>query len=256
VPRFDTAEHIEVLVQRVSAAVKAVAPGADVTVRTIPRQVLAEKIFDRIRGVAALNNVTLHDLSVQHEKGGLRVEQHIEVAESLPLVEAHRFVCDLEEQMYRAAPEVTNILTHIESEPATIEAAAMLDRDRHLENDLRRVARTLPEIVDIHEVEVSRMGDRLHLSCHCTLPDNLSMERVHDVITTLEDRLKLERPEIYRMLVHPEPQADNRHEGRRCHRAESLNTTSLNTTSLNTREEKHDREGGVAARSGVRSHIG
>jgi cation diffusion facilitator family transporter len=246
VPRFDTAEHIEVLVQRVTAAVKAVAPGADVTVRTIPRQVLGENIFDRIRGIAALNNVTLHDLSVQQEDGGLRVEQHIEVAESLPLVEAHRFVCELEEQMYRAAPEVTNILTHIESEPATIEAAATLDHDRQLEDDLRRVARTLPEIVDIHEVAVSRMGDRLHLSCHCTLPDGLPMQRVHEVITTLEDRLKLERPEVYRMLVHPEPEADNRHEGRRCNRAESI---------VNL-EEKHDRKDGVATRSGVRSHIG
>jgi cation diffusion facilitator family transporter len=246
VPRFDTAEHIEVLVQRINAAVKGVLSGADVTVRTVPRQVLGENIFDRIRGVAALNNVTLHDLSVQQEQGGLRVEQHIEVDESLPLVEAHRFVCELEEQMYRAAPEVSNVLTHIESEPATIEAPAKIEQDRRLQEILRRVARTLPDIIDIHEVAVSRMGDHLHLSCHCTLPDALPMHRVHEVITALEDRLKLERPEVDSMLVHPEPQADNRHEGRRCNRTESLDGT----------EEKNDRESGVAARSGLRSHIG
>ncbi len=246
VPRFDTAEHIEMLVQRITAAVKAVVPGADVTIRTVPRQVLGENIFDRIRGVAALNNVTLHDLSVQQEEGGLRVEQHIEVAESLPLVEAHRFVCELEEQMYRAAPEVSNVLTHIESEPATIEASATIEQDRRLEEDLRSAARTLPEIIDIHEVAVSRMGDRLRLSCHCTLPDALPMHRVHDVITSLEDLLKLKRPEMHRMLVHPEPEADNRHEGRRCNRVEGANST----------EEKNDREGGVAARSGLHSHIG
>ena len=246
VPRFDTAEHIEMLVQRITAAVKAVVPGADVTVRTVPRQVLGENIFDRIRGVAALNNVTLHDLSVQQEEGGLRVEQHIEVAESLPLLEAHRFVCELEEQMYRAAPEVSNVLTHIESEPATIEASATIEQDRRLEEDLRIAARTLPEIIDIHEVAVSRMGDRLRLSCHCTLPDDLPMHRVHDVITSLEDLLKLKRPEVHRMLVHPEPEADNRHEGRRCNRVEGANST----------EEKNDRESGVAARSGLHSHIG
>ncbi len=245
VPRFDTAEHIEVLVQRVTAAVKAVLPGADVTIRTVPRQLLGENIFDRIRGVAALNNVTLHDLSVQQEEGGLRVEQHVELAESLPLLEAHQFICELEEQMYRAAPEVSNVLTHIESEPATIEASASIEQDRRLEDDLRRAARTLPEIIDIHEVAVSRMGDRLHLSCHCTLPDALPMHRVHDAITALEDRLKLERPDIDSMLVHPEPQADNRHEGRRCNRTESPD-----------REDTNDSEGGVAARPGLRSHIG
>src|ERR1700761_316872 len=245
-PRFDTAEHIEVLVQRVTAAVKAVMPGADVTVRTVPRQVAGESIFDRIRGVAALNNVTLHDLSVEQEKGRLRVEQHVEVAETLPLMEAHRFICDLEEQMYRAAPEISNVLTHIESEPATIEAAATVDRDRLLEKELRAVAKTLPEIIDIHEVLVSRMGDRLHLSCHCTLPDALPMHLVHDVITALEGRMKLERPEIHRMLVHPEPETDNRHEGRNCNRPEGGNSL----------EEKNDREGGVATRSGLHSHIG
>jgi cation diffusion facilitator family transporter len=246
VPRFDTAEHIEVLVQRITAAVKAMVPGADVTIRTVPRQASSENIFDRIRGVAALNNVTLHDLSVEQDEDGLRVEQHIEVDESLPLVEAHRFICELEDQMYRAAPEVSNVLTHIESEPATIEAAASIEQDRRLVEDLRGVARTLPEIIDIHEVAVSRMGDRLHLSCHCTLPDVLPMHQVHDVITSLEDRLKLKRPEVYRMLVHPEPEADNRHEGRRCNRTDGVHHT----------EEKNDREGGVATRSGLHSHIG
>ena len=176
----------------------------------------------------------------------MRVEQHVEVAETLPLVEAHRFICDLEEQMYRAAPEVSNVLTHLESEPATIEAAATIDRDRILEEDLRTVARTLPEIIDIHEVVVSRMGDRLHLSCHCTLPDALPMHLVHDVITSLEARMKLERPEIHRMLVHPEPEADNRHEGRSCNRPDGGNSL----------EEKNDRESRVATRSGVHSHIG
>lgn len=238
VPRFDTAEHIEALVQKITAAVKHALPGSDVVVRTVPRQHLGESVFDRIRGVAARNNVTLHDLSVQQEPQGLRVEQHIEVAETLPLEQAHRFVCDLEEQIYSELPEVENVLTHIESEPATIEQPARMEADRRIEEDLRAVARTLREVVDIHEVIVSRLGDRYHVACHCTLPDDLPMQRVHDVITSLEDRMKLEHPEVHRMLVHPEPQTDNRHE-RRC----------------NGTEERRDREGRVAGRTNLQSHI-
>ena len=238
VPRFDTAEHIEAVVQQITAAVKAELPDSDVVVRTVPRQHLGESVFDRIRGVAARNNVVLHDLSVQQEPDGLRVEQHIEVAETLPLQKAHRFVCDLEAQIYREIPEIHTVLTHIESEPATIERPALLEEDRRLEEDLRAVAQTLPEIIDIHEVMVSRLGDRLHLACHCTLPDDLPMHRVHDVITSLEDRMKLERPEVYRMLVHPEPRTDNRHERSSC------------------MEDLHDRQGRVAARTDLHSHIG
>jgi divalent metal cation (Fe/Co/Zn/Cd) transporter len=35
------------------------------------------------------------------------------------------------------------------------------------------------------------------------------MRRVHEVITALESRLKLECPEIYRVTIHPEPATDN-----------------------------------------------
>ena len=72
-------------------------------------------------------------------------------------------------------------------------------------------ASTLPEIIDIHEVITGRMGDKLQLSCHCTLPDEMPMQRVHEVITELEDRFKVECPDVYRVLIHPEPATDNHH---------------------------------------------
>jgi divalent metal cation (Fe/Co/Zn/Cd) transporter len=35
------------------------------------------------------------------------------------------------------------------------------------------------------------------------------MQRVHEVMTGLEDRFKLECPEVYRVTIHPEPVTDN-----------------------------------------------
>ena len=67
-----------------------------------------------------------------------------------------------------------------------------------------------PEILDIHEVMVSRMHDRIQVSCHCTLPDDLPMAQVHAVITALENTFKLDAPEVSRLLIHPEPATDNR----------------------------------------------
>jgi len=102
------------------------------------------------------------------------------------------------------------VLTHIESEPATIERPASLERDRQLEVRLRRAASAFPEILDIHEVLVSRMHERIQMSCHCTLPDDLPMAQVHAVITALESAFKLDAPEVGRLLIHPEPATDNR----------------------------------------------
>jgi divalent metal cation (Fe/Co/Zn/Cd) transporter len=112
--------------------------------------------------------------------------------------------------MRRDIPEISSILTHIESEPATIEQPVSLNHDRDLELRLRRVADAFPEILDIHDVFVTHIHDRIQVNCHCTLPDDLPMAQVHTVITALENAFKLEAPEVTRLLIHPEPATDNR----------------------------------------------
>jgi cation diffusion facilitator family transporter len=206
-----TFQRTEELVNEATVAVQRVLPGADVVIHTVPRSTGAESIFDKVRAVASRNNVVLHDVSVQSMQGKLHVEQHIEVAETMPLLKAHAFVRSIEDEIRHELPQVASVLTHIESEPATIEQTQSLAHDRNIETHLRHAASKLPEIIDIHEVITSRIGDKLQISCHCTLPDDLPMQRVHEVITDLEDRFKVECPQVYRVLIHPEPATDNQH---------------------------------------------
>jgi cation diffusion facilitator family transporter len=206
-----TFQRAEDLVRDATAAVHRVLPGADVVIHTVPRSTLAESTFDKIRAVASRNNVTLHDISVQSIGNRLRVEQHLEVGEDLSLRQAHSFVRLIEDEIRHDLPQVAEVLTHIENEPATIESPQIIARDRSIEAHLRHAAAAFPEILDIHEVITRRIGDKLQVSCHCTLPDDMPMQQVHDTITGLEARFKLECPEIYRVLIHPEPASDNRH---------------------------------------------
>ena len=209
-PRRYTFEHTGDLVQAATAAVHRALPTADVVIRTVPRQARAESIFDRVRAVAARNNVSVHELSVQSHRGKLRVELHVELDETMPLLQAHGFVTSMEAEILREAPEIDSVLTHIESEPATIEQPQeMVEEDRRIEQALRAAAAPFPEIQDVHQILVGRTGDHIDLSCHCTLPDNLPMRQVHLVITALEDRFKLECPEVQRVTIHPEPATDN-----------------------------------------------
>ncbi len=210
-PRQLTFQRVEDTVREATGAVHRVLPGADVVIHTVPRSTFAESVFDRIRAVAARNGVTLHEISVQSVGENLRVEQHLEVNENLTLSEAHRFVRRLEDEIRRELPQVGNILTHIENEPATIETPERVDLERDIETHLRHAASEIPAIVDIHAVDIGRIGDKLQVSCHCTLPDEMPMQQVHEIMTSLEDRFKLECPEVYRVLIHPEPATDNRH---------------------------------------------
>ena len=209
-PRRSTFERTDELVRAATEAVQRALPKADVVIHTVPRTDHSESIFDRVRAVAARNNVSVHELSVQSHHGRLRVEQHVEVDENMSLLEAHNFVSAMEAEILRDAPEIDSVLTHIESEPATIEQPQeiVLD-DRRIEKALRAAATHIAEIVDVHELTVLRAGDHIDVSCHCTLPDELSMSHVHEVITALEDRFKAECPEVSRVTIHPEPVTDN-----------------------------------------------
>ncbi len=209
-PSRYTFEHTGELVRAATAAVQSTLPRADVVIHTVPRHVRADNVFDRVRAVAARNNVSVHELSIQSQHGRLRVEQHIELDENLPLLKAHDFVAAMEAEILREAPEIDSVLTHIESESATIEQPEENTvEDRRLESALRAAAGQYQQIVDVHEISVGRAGEHIYLSCHCTLPDNLPMSKVHEVITALEDRFKVECPEVYRVTIHPEPVNDN-----------------------------------------------
>jgi cation diffusion facilitator family transporter len=213
-PRTFTFEHTNELVRATTDAVQRIVPDADVVVHTVPRQSSAESIFDRVRAVAARNNVSVHEVSVQVVDGKLRVEQHVELDEAMTLAAAHNFVTAMEGEILREVPEVKTVLTHIESEPATIERAQLLGKkneseEERIDRSLRAAAHEFPEILDVHEVLVGRAGEHIQVSCHCTLPDALTMHRVHEVITGLEDRFKQECPEVSKVLIHPEPETDN-----------------------------------------------
>jgi cation diffusion facilitator family transporter len=208
--RTVTFQHSDRVAEMVTGAVHNVLPDADVTVNSVPRADRRENIFDQIRAVATRHNLNVHDVSVQDLKGRVHVEQHLELDERLSLKDAHDRVTALEAEMREEVPEISTILTHIESEPATIEPGDEIVRDPALERRLKAIAAEFPDVLDMHEIELKRVRGRLYVSCHCTFSDDLPLSRVHDIQTDLEIRFKQDAPELFRVLIHPEPLTDNR----------------------------------------------
>jgi divalent metal cation (Fe/Co/Zn/Cd) transporter len=194
----------------VATRIRKLLPDADVVVNTVARASRQETLFDRIRAVATRNNLNVHDISVQDIGGRLHVEQHVELDERLSLKEAHDRVTRLEAEMKHDVREISDILTHIESEPATIETGDGLLGAPSFEQRLQAVTNGFPEVMDMHDLMFKRVGGRLYLSAHITMQDDLPLSRVHDIQTAVEGRFRQEVPELFRVLIHPEPQTDNR----------------------------------------------
>ena len=213
-PRNLTFQRSEQITFAATTAVQGRLPGADVVIHSVPTATVGESVFDRIRAVAARSNLNLHDVSVQQYEGALHVEQHLEVPETMSLQQAHDVATQLETEIRREVPSVDTVLTHIESEPATIAYPAQFAANEHLTKQLLETAQHFPEIQDVHEITVTRghsgAANSIQINCHITLPDALPMSRVHDVITEFEGEFRLHHPQVSRVLIHPEPATDNR----------------------------------------------
>lgn len=208
IARNQTFLRSEQMVEAVTAAVRAVVPEMDVVVHTVPVATKEENVFDRIRAVAQRSGLAIHEVTVQEFEQGLHVEQHLEMPEATTLHDAHEVVTRIEAEMRREVPEITTITTHIESEEGTVEKPEPL-ADAALEEDLRVAAHAFPEVMDVHDVVTRRLGDRLQMACHCTMADAMTMGEVHRVISELEAAFRRQRPEVTRLLIHPEPATDN-----------------------------------------------
>jgi cation diffusion facilitator family transporter len=204
-----TFQRSEQMTREVADAVRRILPDADVVVHPAAKAVSTENIFDRIRAVATSSNLNVHDISIQDFHGELHVEQHLELDETLSLKEAHDQVTELESEMKRKVPEIASILTHIESEPATIETAEEVESNAELERQMKESVREFPGILDMHEVIFKRVGEKQYVSCHCTMEDDLPLAKVHELMTALEIRIKQMDPDLFRVLIHPEPATDN-----------------------------------------------
>lgn len=205
-----TFQRSEQVVNEVAGTIRDLLPDCDVVVNATPRASHSESLFDRIRAVATRNNLNVHDISVQDISGALHVEQHIELDERMSLRDAHDRVTRLEAEMRSEILEIASILTHIESEPATIESSDGMLHAPGFERRLEGITRDFPEVIDTHELQFKRVGGRLYLSLHCTMQDHLPLARVHDIQTTIEGKIRRELPDVFRVLIHPEPQTDNR----------------------------------------------
>ncbi len=208
VQRTLTLERAHQVRDEVMRRIQLEAPSADVVVDTRPGQPPTLNLFESIRAIAQRSNVSVHDLSIYDLAGELNVELHVEVEEHLSLKQAHDWVSAIEAEIKRELPQISHIITHIEPEFGAIPAADLVETER-LKKIAERITRHQPGVLDAHDYQLRRSAGHLALSFHCSLPDQMEVARVHEILTTIEAELKRALPELSRVTIHPEPRSDN-----------------------------------------------
>jgi cation diffusion facilitator family transporter len=186
---------------RVEAAVHEALPGSDVVVHVEPlrESALRERAHAAALGVPQVREV--HNVNVVDVDGRTEVSLHLKLPGDLSLEEAHEVATAVESAIVASAPEVDAVQTHLE--PLAEEALGRAVDDA----DVESVARIVAEVTGSapRQLRFLNTDEGLLAYLTLTLDPGTPLAEAHARASEVEERLRLERPDITDVIVHTEP---------------------------------------------------
>ena len=192
---------------RLTRAIRAELPTAETTITTEPRALDDETVRERVMMIARNRGLAIHHVAVQTISGRLSVSADLEVDGTQPLATAHDTATRLEEAIRDELGPGVEVETHIEPLPADIlpGSEATPARLGEVREALLALAADVPNLGEVHDVRVRETSDGEIVNFHCRVDPALSVSTVHDLVDTLEHRLRERFPSIQRVIGHAEP---------------------------------------------------
>jgi cation diffusion facilitator family transporter len=199
-------EKTHSVADRVEEAVQAVVPKADVVVHVEPASG-GEDLPTMARLIAARHGAGAHAIRLLEHDGEATLEVHLEVDQSLSLDEAHRRASAFEEELHRAAPRLSNVVTHLEpSDRATATSPAEAAVREEVVAAIHEFLDRSDRWIGPHNIQVHWADGELAVSFHCTLEAGTAITVAHEMTVQLEKHLRARVPRVGRMMIHVEPE--------------------------------------------------
>ena len=200
-------DRVTTIKERLTRAIRADIPQAEVTITTEPRALDDETVRERVMVIARDLGLAIHHVAVQAISGRLSVSSDLEVDGTQPLATAHEVASRLEEALREELGPDVEVETHIEPLPADVLAGrdAAAARLAEVSGQLAAFATELPDLGEVHDVRVRETADGEIVNFHCHVNPALSVSAVHDLVDALERRLRRRFPTIQRVIGHAEP---------------------------------------------------
>jgi divalent metal cation (Fe/Co/Zn/Cd) transporter len=142
----------------------------------------------------------IHNLALVEVDGRKELSLHLKLPGDVTLNEAHDVAEELEAAICAAVPEVDAVQSHLE--PLTETAAA-----REVSGDAAVVERIVHEVTGSRprSLRFLRTDGGLVAFLTLTLDGSSRLEDAHSRASEIEERIRLEAPEIADVIVHTEP---------------------------------------------------
>jgi cation diffusion facilitator family transporter len=200
---FDDAHQITA---RVEEVVQELVPRCDVVVHYEPCEE-SSNISALIGRLARQVGAEAHSIWVRQSNQRYHVELHLEVERGWSLTEAHDLATRLEVLVKEAAPEVAEVIIHLEPVGDSQSASVRLPFSDHagIEAEIVAFIDDLAGEGACHRVNIWEEPQGLVASLHCSLKSELSVEEAHDLSEQWEGHLRERIPALRRVLIHLEP---------------------------------------------------
>jgi len=200
-------DRVGVIKERLTRAVRAEIPEAEVTITTEPRALDDETVRERVMLIARNRTLAIHHVGVQAIGDRLSVSADVEVEGTLPLAAAHDIASRLEEAIREELGPDVEVETHIEPLPAVVLAGldAAPGRVSEVRQSLAALAAGIAGIGEVHDVRVRETSDGEIVNFHCRVDPTLSVSAAHDLVDAVERGLRRRFPAVRRVTGHAEP---------------------------------------------------
>jgi cation diffusion facilitator family transporter len=185
----------------VEQAVERALPNADVVVHVEPQEhaTLRERVHAAAVAVPRVREV--HNISLVDVGGRTELSLHLKLPGELSLDEAHDVAEELERAVRGSIPEITSVQTHLEplaEESAAAEVAADAEA---------LVLRVVREETgrDPRQLRFLRTDGGLVAFLTLGLDGASRLDDAHARASTIEERIRRERPDVADVIVHTEP---------------------------------------------------
>jgi cation diffusion facilitator family transporter len=167
----------------------------------------SEGVVERVATAVAMEGVRAHNITVRMSGDEAHADLHLELPGTMSLGEAHEIADRVERSILANVPEIRRADIHLEQRrerPLDARAPDAPTRER-IGKTVHEVARRVSGEDTVHDLLLLHTEDGVHLSCHCYLPEDVSLEAAHEVTDRLERALHEALPELSRVAVHAEP---------------------------------------------------
>jgi cation diffusion facilitator family transporter len=197
---FDKAHEIS---NSVEENIKEKISNASVTIhfepnwKNVPPDAKILEIAKNVEGVKGVHNVITHKT-----KGKTYANLHVMVDRGIDLSSAHKISEIIEEKIQVEIPEITHATIHLE--PFVTVPESFNIKDTITEEKIKTILKKYHEIKKIGRILSLKFENILKIDIDCSFDKELSIEKVHDLTSEIEHRIRSEIKNSV-ITIHPEP---------------------------------------------------